>query len=59
MKRALADVGSQHMGAACSLFRGKGSCVQCSNGAVFAVHVAAALRGGVLLEGGFQETPSY
>lgn len=43
MKRALADVGSQHMGAACSLFRGEGSCVQCSNGAVSAAHVAAAL----------------
>lgn len=43
MKRALADVGSQHVGAACSLFRGEGSCVQCSNGAVSAAHVAAAL----------------
>lgn len=43
MKRALADVGGQHVGAACGLSREEGGCVQCSNGAVSAAHVAAAL----------------
>lgn len=43
MKRALAHVGSQHVGAACGLSRGEGSCVQSGTVQFLVPNVGAVL----------------